>query len=149
MDDGRDGSPSCWQRRTTAAMATIPPPVVGRDGQRRQWVPQLLTEMDGGKPKCVLARTAMARVTTAPPVISGVGRRQRRLSSRWQRLPQLLAELFAEMDKSSDSSPSHRQRLQQSSAESDKSSNVNDSSPSHQRRRTTAETGPPVVSGDG
>jgi hypothetical protein len=64
MDDGRDGSPSCWRRRTTVTTATIPPPVLGRDGQRRQWVPQLLVGMDGGDPKYVLAGTSTVMVTT-------------------------------------------------------------------------------------
>jgi hypothetical protein len=132
-----------------AATATTPPPVVGRDIQRWQRVPQLLAEVDGGNPKCILARTATAMVTAAPPVVGRVGGRQRWLPSRWQWLPQLLAESFAETDESGDISPSCRQWLQQSSAESDKSGNVNDRSPSCWRRQTAAATGPQVVGGDG
>jgi hypothetical protein len=130
------------------ATATIPPPVIGGDGQQRQRVPQLLAEMDGGDPKCVLARTTMAKVTTAPPVVSGVGRWRRRLPSCRQQLPQSLAESFAERDKSGDGSPSCQQWLQQSSSESDEIGNVNNSSPSCRQRRTTVETGPAVVGGD-
>jgi hypothetical protein len=148
-NNGRDGSPSHRRRWTMAAMATIPPPIVGGDRRGRQRVPQLLAETDGGNPKCVLARTATARVTTAPPVVGGVGQQQRRLPSHGQRLPQSLAESFAEMDKIGDGSPSHRRRLQQSSAESDESGYVNNSSPSCWRRRTTAEMGPPVIGRDG
>ncbi len=141
-DNSGDRSPGCWQRRMMVAMATVPPPVIGGDGQRRQRVPQLLVETDCGNPKCILACTAMAMVTTAPSVVGGVGR-------WWRRLPQSLVESFAEMDKSSDGSPSHQQQLQQSSAESDESSNVNNSSPSCWRRRTTVETDHPVVGRDG
>jgi hypothetical protein len=117
------------------AMATIPLPVVGRVRQRRQRVPQLLVETDGGNPKCILACTAMATVTTAP---------------------QLLVELDNNGDGSpviGDGSPSPwRSHLQRQAKAVTAPPVIGDGSNSCQQSQTkaaTSTTAPPVDGGEG
>ena len=59
-----EGSNSCQQSWTKAAMATIPPPVIGGDGRWWQWVPQSLAETDGDDPKCVARTTNFSKQVT-------------------------------------------------------------------------------------
>jgi hypothetical protein len=174
-----DGSNRRWQSQTKAATSTPAPPVVGRDKRRRRWIIRSLAETDNGgngnnpSPSC---RRRQPMAATGPPVVGGEEWWQPQMHigmhrngngndgspSHWQSwttaamapqlsapVPQSSAESFTDTDESGDVSPSCRRWHQQSSAESDESSNVNDSSPSCWRRQTMAETGPPVVGRDG